>query len=55
LGSIGKETSVEFELVLANGYRTLEKYEIIGHDDDNEITNSPITIKGSTTLLSKVA
>ena len=55
LGSIGKATSVEFELVLANGYRTLEKYIIIGHDDDNEITNSPITIEGSTTLLSKVA
>jgi hypothetical protein len=55
LGSIGKETSVEFELVLANGYRTLERYEIIGHEEDNEITSSPILITGSTTLLDKVA
>ena len=55
LGSIGKETSVEFELVLENGYRTLERYEIIGHEEDNAITSSPIIITGSTTLLGKVA
>lgn len=55
LGSIGKKKNVEFELVLENGNHTLEKYNFVGHQEDNEITNSPLQITGSTTLLRKVA
>ncbi len=51
LGAIGKETHVEFELMLNNGNRTREIYEIIGHTDDYEITNAPVFIHGTTTLL----
>lgn len=53
LGKIGKEKNVEFELRLANGNRTLERYEFVGHNDDNEITSNPLKIIGSTTLLSQ--
>jgi|TARA_R110001592_G_scaffold228897_1_gene485475 hypothetical protein len=55
LGQIGKEKNVEFELLLKNGNRTLEKYDFVGHKEDNEITNTPLKIIGSTTLLKKVA
>jgi hypothetical protein len=55
LGSIGKVKSVEYELLLKNGNRTLEKYNFVGHNEDNEITMCPIQIVGSTTLLKKVA
>lgn len=55
IGSIGKETCVEFNLILANGNHTHEKYDIIGHEDDYEISNSPIYIQGTTTLLKKTA
>ena len=55
LGKIGKEKNVEFELLLKNGNRTLEKYDFVGHKEDNEITNTPLKIIGSTTLLKKVA
>ena len=51
LGSIGKKTHVEFELVLENGNHTREIYEIIGHGEDYKITNSPLFINGTTTLL----
>ena len=55
LGSVGKKKYVEFELLLTNGNRTLERYEFVGHKGDNEITNSPLKIVGSTTLLKRVA
>ena len=51
IGSIGKKTHVEFDLILANGNRTREVYEIIGHEDDYDVTNNPIFINGTTTLL----
>ena len=51
VGSIGKLTHVEFDLVLQNGNRTHESYDIIGHEDDNEITAQPVFINGTTTLL----
>ena len=55
LGQIGKERNVEFELLLKNGNRTLEKYEFVGHQEDNDITSTPLKIIGSTTLVKKVA
>jgi len=54
IGSIGKVTSVEFDLVLENGNHTHESYQIIGHEDDYKITDSPVYIKGITRLV-KVA
>ena len=55
IGAIGKETFVEFDLMLANGNHTHEVYYIIGHEDDYQITDSPVYIKGTTTLLKKPA
>lgn len=55
LGNIGKKKNVEFELLLKNGNRTIERYDFIGHQDDNEITNTPLKIRGSTTLIKRVA
>ena len=54
IGSIGKETQVEFDLILENGNHTHEVYQIVGHEDDYKITGSPISIKGITRLV-KVA
>ena len=51
LGSIGKLTHVEFELILENGNHTKEVYEILGHHEDYDITSQPIFINGTTTLL----
>ena len=51
LGSIGKKTHVEFELMLNNGNHTREVYEIIGHKEDYDITSQPVFINGTTTLL----
>lgn len=55
LGNIGKKKNVEFELLLKNGNWTREKYNFVGHKEDNEITNTPLKIRGSTTLLNKAA
>lgn len=51
LGAIGKETHVEFNLILNNGNHTHEVYEIVGHNEDYDITSQPVYIKGTTTLL----
>ena len=53
LGAIGEKTHVEFELVLANGNRTKEIYEIIGHTEDYQITTDPVFINGTTQLIKK--
>ena len=54
LGSIGKESKVEFDLVLENGNHTHESYQIIGHKDDYALSSNPVFIKGTTTLLKNV-
>lgn len=53
IGSVGKETHVEFELILENGNHTKEVYEIIGHEEDYNVTSQPVFINGTTTLLRK--
>ena len=54
LGSIGKKTKVEFDLVLENGKHTHESYQIIGHKDDYALSSNPVFIQGTTTLLKNV-
>lgn len=51
IGSIGKHTHVEFNLILKNGNHTKEVYEIIGHPEDYSVTSEPVFINGTTTLL----
>ena len=54
LGSIGKKTKVEFDLVLENGKHTHESYKIIGHKDDYALSSNPVFIQGTTTLVKNV-
>ena len=54
LGSIGKKTKVEFDLVLENGKHTHESYQIIGHKDDYALSSNPVFIEGTTTLMKNV-
>ena len=53
IGSVGRKTHVEFELILENGNHTREVYEIVGHTEDYKITSDPVFINGTTTLLKK--
>ena len=52
-GSVGKVKSVEFDLRLANGHHTRERYQFLAHSDDMEITNHPVFCIGTTTLKEK--